>query len=446
MAQYFDLTLGTLAPSNGVLSGLNNYYNNDAVVTISADGASFMKVWTNDTAIGTINDTQIPENWEAYNTSKTVSFSKQGEQYVHAMFMDDVGNIGPIVNSAATFYDTMAPVITSSVINDGSGYTKTLSNVIRVSFSDFKGSGVNRIDISLGGPSSTTSYSVSDEERAAGYKDISFVLPEGDGTKNLSLFAFDRAGNESGFPVINTIILDTSPAIITAILRKSDDSENLAAYVNTREYGVRIITEATDISEYQIWEDNFDSSWSPINTATVIPGVGYFINNLRLSTGDGEKIIHVRVRDAAGNETINSGTLSVMYDTSSPAIDVNSPDYNRISKTHTSRLDALGFPITGKYNDVCIFSWSANKNLAAFKVCVNEPNQTAAEATPIGTTYGSQNMVGGSVLANTDITSTIFGADFAATNTVNDTDGVYEVIIYGQDESGNWSDIHVITQ
>jgi hypothetical protein len=45
MAQYFNLTLDTTAPGSGVLSGLQNYYKTNATVTISAEGASFMKVW-----------------------------------------------------------------------------------------------------------------------------------------------------------------------------------------------------------------------------------------------------------------------------------------------------------------------------------------------------------------------------------------------------------------
>jgi hypothetical protein len=47
MASFFQLMLDTTAPSSGVLSGLNSYYNSNATVTIAASGASFMKVWTN---------------------------------------------------------------------------------------------------------------------------------------------------------------------------------------------------------------------------------------------------------------------------------------------------------------------------------------------------------------------------------------------------------------
>jgi hypothetical protein len=54
-------------------------------------------------------------------------------------------------------------------------------------------------------------------------------------------------------------------------------------------------------------------------------------------------------------------------------------------------------------------------------------------------------MSGGTVAADTEITSVIFSADFAATDAVNDTDGVYEVIVYGMDEGGTWSAVHVMS-
>jgi hypothetical protein len=53
-------------------------------------------------------------------------------------------------------------------------------------------------------------------------------------------------------------------------------------------------------------------------------------------------------------------------------------------------------------------------------------------------------MSGGAIKANTDITSVIMGADFAATAVVNDEDGAYEIIVYGQDEGGTWSAVHAI--
>ena len=99
MAQYFNLTLDTTAPSSGIISGLQSYYNSSATVSLSASGASFMKVWTNSSASGATTDSTYPTAWEPYDTSKTVTFSGDGAQYVHAQFMDDVGNIGIIVNA-----------------------------------------------------------------------------------------------------------------------------------------------------------------------------------------------------------------------------------------------------------------------------------------------------------------------------------------------------------
>lgn len=331
MAQYFNLSLDTTAPSNGIISNLNNYYNNDATVTISANGASYMKVWTNQNEMGTLTDTEIPASWEAYAISKTVSFSTQGTQYVHALFMDEVGNISSIINSTSTVYDNSTPVINSVVINNGDEYTKNPDITVRVSFA----SSISGIDIiTLQGDivtGATTNITLTDSDRIAGYKDISTVL---------------------------------------------------------------------------------------LNT-------------------DGQKTIIVQIQNKTGTLS-DSKSDTIILDTSLLVININAPDYNIISKKHTLRSGAA----IEKYNDICTFTWSANKNLLAFKICVNEIGKTAAEVPAIGTAYGSQNMTGGAVAANTNITSVIFGADFAATNAVNDTDGAYEIIVYGQDESGNWSAVH----
>lgn len=850
MAQYFNLTLDTTAPSGGILSGLSNYYNGSATVNISASGASYMKIWTNQTAVGKTTDTQVPTSWEPYATSKTVTFSGQGAQYVHALFMDEVGNISAVINSGSTIFDNVNPNVTAVSINNNDGYTRVSSNTVRVTFTDAT-SGVASVTLSgdiASGEKKT--YSVTDAERTNGYKDISITFSSPDGVKTVTATVTDRAGNTSSSKS-DTIVYDTTAATATAALRTTDDSANLPEYVNKSGFGVRIATESADIVNYKIWEGNTEpSSWTAISEATEVQDVGYFVGGLNLSNGDGSKTIHVKVQDIAGNitecpsltttvdtippqitlssnpsiisavkgfdltaltfsatdtnisaglkyilciktpspgdgglvwteldkapvtggftitaaeieewypgeglktfmveaidaagnigasneiiitldktaptgsvtananyntSTINvtvngsdtggatltkmkvyldndvpsswedysagsysftgvaegahtahvqfkdsvgnestvynsqefiidrtapTGTIStaqytnslsitvnvsasdangslavsgvdkmkiweagqtepstwssyaspasitlaegsdgvrtinakfkdvagnetaaaniatctttldlddpdatlvllktdgnglpakvnyrdfqarightapdtapisqykltgdftqsstdwqafeydsgktymtisnltltnsdglktitvqlkdaagnvssaviatVTYDTAPPIIDVNAPDYNIVSKQHTLRLNASGSPISGKYNDMCIFTWSANENLAAYKVCVNTKNQVAATAPAIGTTGGSINMTGGATPANTTVISTIFGADFAATEAVNDKDGAYEIIVYGQDEGGTWSAIHAI--
>lgn len=850
MAQYFNLTLDTTAPSGGILSGLSNYYNGSATVNISVSGASYMKIWTNQTAVGKTTDTQVPTSWEPYATSKTVTFSGQGAQYVHALFMDEVGNISAVINSGSTIFDNVKPNVTAVSINNNDGYTKVSSNTVRVTFTDAT-SGVASVTLSgdiASGEKKT--YSVTDADRTNGYKDISITFSSPDGVKTVTATVTDRAGNTS-LSKSETIVYDTTAATATAALRTTDDSANLPEYVKESGFGVRIATESADIVSYKVWEGNTEpSSWTAISEATEVQDVGYFVSGLNLSNGDGVKTIHVKIQDIAGNitecpsltttldttppqitlsgepsvisavdgydsvgltfsatdtnisaglvyilciktphaggvsgwieldkepvtegfnistaeieeqypgeglktfmveaidaagnigasneviitldktaptgsvtananyntSTINvtvngsdtggatltkmkvyldndvpsswedysagsysftgvaegahtahvqfkdsvgnestvynsqefivdrtapTGTIStaqytnslsitvnvsasdangglavsgvdkmkiweagqtepstwssyassasitlaegsdgvrtinakfkdvagnetatanivtctttldlddpdatlvllktdgnglpakvnyrdfqarightapdtapisqykltgdftqsstdwqafeydsgkdymtisnltltdsgglktitvqlkdatgnvssaviatVTYDTAPPIIDVNAPDYNIVSKQHTLRLNANGSPISGKYNDMCIFTWSANENLAAYKVCVNAKNQVAATAPAIGTTGGSINMTGGATPANTTVISTIFGADFAATDAVNDTDGAYEIIVYGQDEGGTWSAIHAIS-
>ena len=169
------------------------------------------------------------------------------------------------------------------------------------------------------------------------------------------------------------------------------------------------------------------------------------ISGLTLTDSDGLKTITVQLKDAAGNVS-SAVNATVTLDRQPPEIDVNAPDYNVISKQHTLRLNSSGTTISGKYNDVIIFTWSANEALNAYKVCVNAVNQEAESASAIGTAGGSLNMSGGPIEANYEVTSTIFGADFAATDAVNDTDGVYEIIVYGQDEGGTWSAIHALDE
>ena len=843
MAQYFNLTLDTTAPSSGVLSGLDSYYNSSASVNIAASNASFMKVWTNQTATGTTSDSTYPTSWEPYATSKTVSFSGQGTQYVHAQFMDEVGNISSIVDSDPTVYDTVAPTVSSVSLNSGDGYTTVANCAVRVSFTDAT-SGVDSIALSGDiAAAEAVSYTLTAADRTAGYKDFNVTLQGADGTKTVSAIATDFAGNSSA-AVSDTIVLDTSAAVITPVLRLSNDSANLPSYVNFNGYGIRINTDATDIVNYKIWEgDTEPSTWTDISNATVVANVGYFVGSQNLSNGDGLKTVHVKVQDVAGNVTegsaltvtldttapvvtlssnvsvisavsgfdtvtftcgatdtnsaeglsyelklgddvIKSGTfaasvavtqaeieaisagegnksfilevtdvatnvgtstavvvtldktaptgsvsastyysnssfnvtvggtdtggagmaemkvyldnanadwetytdgsyafsavpdgahtahvqfkdavgnVSSVYDSSefivdthaptgsistasytnsrtitvsvdasdangsaavsgvgymkvwengqteptewsayalstsitlaegadgnrtinakfkdnadnvstsvatcstfydhdipdatlyllaangsglntrvnvrgfqarishtddadtseaspiveyklsgdfdqsssewqtfeydenqtymtisnltltdsdglktvtvqlkdaagnvssvvnatvtldrqAPVIDVNVPDYNIISKEHTLRLNSAGATINGKYNDVIIFTWSANEALNAYKVCVNAVNQEAESASAIGTAGGSLNMNGGPIEANYEVTSTIFGADFAATDAVNDTDGVYEIIVYGQDEGGTWSAIHALDE
>jgi hypothetical protein len=322
MAQFFNLTLDTTAPSSGILSGLSSYYNSNATVTINASDASYMKVWTNQNATGTTSDSSFPSAWEPYATSKTVSFSGQGNQYVHAQFMDDVGNISPIVDSAATVYDTVAPSITDVSVNSGDGYTRVTTNTVRVSFSDAT-SGVAYVTLSGDiADAEKIDYSLTDADRTAGYKDINITLQGADGTKTVSATVTDRANNTSSSSS-DTIVLDTTAAEGTLVLRNAADTANLAAYVNNNSYAAAIETESTDIVGYKIWEstDSEPSNWTAVTQDLSDPRI--LIENLALSSGDGTKTIKAKIQDIAGNVTTLTD-VSVVLDTTAPVVTLSS--------------------------------------------------------------------------------------------------------------------------
>lgn len=136
MASYFNLTLDTTAPSNGSIS-LPAYASSvNITATLSATGASYMKLYGDICA--TAGGSAIAENdasWIAYDTSASIILtSTDATKTVYVKFKDDVGNVSAAV-SASVVLDTSVPAVTIvgpdvSTISKVSGY-----NVSAFSFS-----------------------------------------------------------------------------------------------------------------------------------------------------------------------------------------------------------------------------------------------------------------------------------------------------------------------
>lgn len=136
MASYFNLTLDTTAPSGGSISLSARVNTVNITATLSATGATYMKLWGDICA--TAGGSAISESgasWVAYSTSASIILtSTDGTKTVYAKFKDDVGNESSSVN-ASTILDTTGPVVTIvgpdvSKISKVSGY-----NVSAFSFS-----------------------------------------------------------------------------------------------------------------------------------------------------------------------------------------------------------------------------------------------------------------------------------------------------------------------
>ena len=436
MAQYFNLTLDTTAPQNGILSGLSAYYNANATVTISADGASFMKVWTNQNAVGTTDDASFPSSWEPYNTSKQVSFSGQGTQYVHAQFMDNVGNIGPVVNSDSTIYDTVNPVISAVSINSGDSYTNhAANNVIRVTVTDAT-SGVQKL--SLSGPSTPTGdITFTADDRTAGYKDIAITLTGADGTKTIQVTATDFAGNTCAASS-DSITLDTTPAEGTLILRNAADTANLPSFVNSYDYAAAIESTDTDIVQYKLWEGATEpSEW----TAAHMSAGRQVDTGLEFSTGEGQKTVYAKIKDISGNVT-DLTPVMIEVDTTAPVVTLSaSPTviseksgHNQVTFTCTATdtNSAQGMSYELKLGDDVIKSGafsssvvvteaeivaiSAGQGVKSFTLEVTDvagnTGTSSAQTVTVDLTAPT-----GSVIVPTYSTSTTFNATVAGTDT-----------------------------
>jgi hypothetical protein len=148
------------------------------------------------------------------------------------------------------------------------------------------------------------------------------------------------------------------------------------------------------------------------------------IKNILLTTGDGAKVVNLKIRDMVWNESITV-TRTIILDTIDPIVTITSgPDLTVISK------------ILGK--DTTHFSFRVNENFIEFKVRIVPSIAslvTAGVAIPV--TGGSYNMSGtGDFAGDIDINCTLRGADLAA---AAGSDGTYIIKVFARDRAGNWS-------
>jgi hypothetical protein len=144
---------------------------------------------------------------------------------------------------------------------------------------------------------------------------------------------------------------------------------------------------------------------------------------VNIPSGDGLKIIYVKVRDDVGNEsTATSDTITL--DTAVAAVSITGPDKSKISK------------VSG-YNSAA-FSFTSDRPFAEYKVCVVPATNSLQDAgTVIPTTNGSSNTSGtGSYNANTAVNVTIKAADLEAASS---GDGTKIVKVFVKSEAGIWS-------
>ena len=176
---------------------------------------------------------------------------------------------------------------------------------------------------------------------------------------------------------------------------------------------------ATSGYQMKIWGISGADSESAANWETYAS-----TKSVTLTSGDGLKTVHLKVRDDVGNESAEV-TDNITLNTAVPVVTVTGPDKTRISKVS-------GF-------NQSIINFTADVVFSEYKVCVvPASNSTQDAGTVIPTTGGSINTSGqaGNYPASTNIQVTITGTDL---ETVSPGDGAKIVKVFVKNAAGTWS-------
>lgn len=143
-----------------------------------------------------------------------------------------------------------------------------------------------------------------------------------------------------------------------------------------------------------------------------------------LTSGDGLKTVHIKVRDDVGNET-EEVSDDITLNTAVPVVTITGPDKTKISKVEGFNKSKITF--------------TCDVDFAEYKVCVVPQTSSTQDAgTVIPTTAGSINTSGsdGSYPKTTPIEVTITGTDL---ETASSGDSVKIVKVFVKTAAGIWS-------
>ena len=146
--------------------------------------------------------------------------------------------------------------------------------------------------------------------------------------------------------------------------------------------------------------------------------------SVNLTSGDGLKTVHIKVRDDVGNET-EEVSDDITLNTAVPVVTITGPDKTKISKVEGFNKSKITF--------------TCDVDFAEYKVCVVPQTSSTQDAgTVIPTTAGSINTSGsdGSYPKTTPIEFTITGTDL---ETASSGDSVKIVKVFVKTAAGIWS-------
>ena len=261
MATNFKLWLDTAAPAMVSMS-LNKHVGNSTSLTLTHSisdltkgvGQIYMKVWADTVQSPTTASSNIPTSWSNFAGSVSVTgitnendVSKQ--YYVHAMYMDSVGNISDIFTESTGYrYCTKKPTITvgdysTKVVGDGATsikYTVEVFDETTTMTTDVKNTTTNK-DILVSGT------------KPVGLVTVTKHFEEGlytPGTNTITITVNDSAGNTTTKTI--TILYDSQETTGTLFFGTSaSDSTARSVYNETHtSMFLYLDTSSTDIVSF----------------------------------------------------------------------------------------------------------------------------------------------------------------------------------------------------
>lgn len=184
---------------------------------------------------------------------------------------------------------------------------------------------------------------------------------------------------------------------------------------DTTNYQMKLWGDVDLTNDPDVQDTEADSSWSTFSNT----------KQVKLSSGDGQKTIYLRVRDDVYNES-GLASDSITIDSSRPVVTTTNPDVNTISKVPGRNEASFSFTVDTPFEEYHV------------KV-VSSTGASHDTGSQIGTANGStgvQGSVGGYDTSTSPINVTVTGGDLQVAS-AGDGDKIIKVFV--RDDAGNWS-------
>lgn len=253
----------------------------------------------------------------SYNLSSYGGSTAQGTKTVYVQVADLAGNVSSTAKDTI-IYDSVAPTISSVVINSGATYTQSSTVSVQAS-----GSGADYMQYSFDGSTWSGLYTYTTSTRS--FSVGSFGGNTSQGTKTCYVRLRDAAGNYSPIKS-DSIIYDSVAPVITTV-----SIDGGAAYTNSTSVSVLVLGSGSPVSVQYSFDGSTWSSWMSYTTGTRTLSLTSYGGN----SAQGTKTLHARLRDAATNVSATK-TDTIVYDTTAPVVTTVSIDGGATYTSSTS--------------------------------------------------------------------------------------------------------------